>query len=450
MIRAPGTARATRLALLLVLAAQMLSSLYGCGAASPHRASSAAAAANGAEASAGPAFGLTEDNAALLWSADQPPLAQNAAASDASLAAQGRAGRVQLARAQLSALHPAYVRLLIDWAALQPDPRRAPALEAQVSGCARTIRPCASYRGVRDELAAVASQQRAAGRAAFQVVIDIFGTPAWAAQPASGCEQGGLGTFSRAPSAAGLSAYRELVHALIALGTREGVALDWWAPWNEPNDPTFLSPQRASCSTGAAALSASSYARLAQAMAAQLRAEGGRRHLLLGELNAYQSGAADRTSVAQFVGALPADTLCVGDVWSLHAYAGWGRTPRVHDPVTALETALGARGGCARGAPVWVTEAGAGAPHAGEPRRLGAPAAQAGCDALALQLQRWSSDPRVGAIFQYTFRDDPAFPVGLIDAQLSHTYPEYRLWLAWSRVRSAEGGPGALADACAR
>ena len=34
------------------------------------------------------------------------------------------------------------------------------------------------------------------------------------------------------------------------------------------------------------------------------------------------------------------------------------------------------------------------------------------------QVERWRSDPRVGAVFQYTFRDDPDFPVGLTDAEL--------------------------------
>jgi hypothetical protein len=69
--------------------------------------------------------------------------------------------------------------------------------------------------------------------------------------------------------------------------------------------------------------------------------------------------------------------------------------------------------------------------------------------ALASELLRWSRDPRVGAVFQYTFREDPAFPVGLIGAELSHLYPTYRLWLAWSRSRAAGQPPPAPAAGCA-
>src|SRR3989442_10734238 len=111
------------------------------------------------------------------------------------------------------------------------------------------------------------------------------------------------------------------------------MALDWWAPWNEPNDPTFLSPQRSSCAADAAPFSPSFYATLARAMAEQLHAEGGERHLLLGELNAYETGLPERTSIAQFVAALPADVLCLSDVFSLHAYASRAPFAPAGDPV---------------------------------------------------------------------------------------------------------------------
>jgi hypothetical protein len=136
-------------------------------------------------------------------------------------------------------------------------------------------------------------------------------------------------------------------------------------------------------------------------------------------------------------------------VWSLHAYASRGRFAPQRDPLAALEAALDTRGGCVRGARVWVTEAGAGAPHPGEPRPASAAEARAGCLALASQLLAWSHDPRVGAVFQYSFREDPAFPVGLIDAALSRAYPAYRLWLAWVGAGAA-GVPAAVAaSACA-
>jgi hypothetical protein len=66
---------------------------------------------------------------------------------------------------------------------------------------------------------------------------------------------------------------------------------------------------------------------------------------------------------------------------------------------------------------------------------------------MAAQLIRWSRDPRVGAVFQYTFREDPAYPVGLVGAELDHLYPTYRLWAEWSRSR-ASGEPPPTPATC--
>jgi hypothetical protein len=182
-------------------------------------------------------------------------------------------------------------------------------------------------------------------------------------------------------------------------------------------------------------------------MDAELRADGSGRHLLLGELNGFESGSPDRTSISEFVAALPRDVLCSSDVWSIHAYASHGAFAHP-DPVASLEEALNARGGCARDARIWVTETGAGAPRPGAPRTAVAADEQAGCRAMAAQLIRWSRDPRVGAVFQYTFRKDPVYPVGLVGSDLDHLYPTYRLWREWSRTRSA-GRPPPAAATCA-
>jgi hypothetical protein len=153
--------------------------------------------------------------------------------------------------------------------------------------------------------------------------------------------------------------------------------------------------------------------------------------------------------VARFIHALPRDVICLGRVWSIHAYARHAPATIAADAVAAMEAALDARGACGRDARIWVTEAGAGASHPGRPRPAAAADEQAGCLALAEQLRRWHSDPRVGAVFQYTFREDPDFPVGLSSADLSHVYPTYRLWLAWSRLRAAGRPPPAPAAGCA-
>jgi hypothetical protein len=376
-------------------------------------------------------------------------------------------------RHELTALHPTYLRLLVDWAALQPDPDRPPALEAPISGCARDVGPCGAYGGIRAELDAIASQQRAAvrglqgdgvdgrrgaagggggneatGGGDFKVVIDIFGVPAWAAAPSSGCELAGTSSFSRPLRPAAIAGYRALIRSLLALAARAGVALEWWSPWNEPNNPLFISPQRATCTADSPTLSPAVYAQLVRAMAAELKGDGGVHHLLLGELDDYPTDSRHRTSIASFVAALPTDVVCLADAWSVHDYAARGAFAFSADPVEALESALDSRGACAREAPIWVTEAGAGAPRPGFPRPPGAADERAGCEALAVQLARWYGDPRVQAVFQYTFREDPAFPVGLLSADLLHLYSTYNLWLDWSRLRAASELPPAP-SACA-
>ncbi|HEX3519914.1 MAG TPA: hypothetical protein VHT29_12855 [Solirubrobacteraceae bacterium] len=408
--------------------------LCACGTQGPRTERGSQPGAATAATAHGPAFGLTEDDADLLWAPDAPVHAPRAFTA---------------ASRELTALHPTYVRLLVDWAALQPDPARPPELAAHIDGCARGVRPCSPYAGLRTELAAIASQQRAAGAAGmFQVVLDIFGVPGWAAQPPSGCELPGSTAFARPLRPQALEDYRALIRSLLTLARAEGVALEWWSPWNEPNDPRFISPQRAACVSDAPALSPALYAELARAMAAELTAEGAPHHLLLGELGDLEVDSPHTTSVASFVAALPADVLCLGSVWSIHAYARYGEGDEPVDAVGALEAALDARGGCARDAGIWVTEAGAGAPHPGQPRSAGGDEQAEGCRALAEQLLGWYRDPRVGAVFQYTFREDPDFPVGLVSADLSHLYPTYGLWLEYSRQRAA-GGPPATASACA-
>lgn len=415
--------------------------LGGCGGSHPRGAStrgtSAPVPALAPEPS-GPAFGLTEDNADLLWSPAQPsPSGGPAFAS---------------ARRQLTALHPSYARLLVDWAALQPSATSPPSLEAPIDGCARTVAPCGAYRGIAEELAAIVSQQRAAraeGRAGFQVVLDVFGVPSWAAAAPAGCELPGTQAFSRPISPAGLSGYRELIGALLELGAREGVQLSWWSPWNEPNNPQFLSPQRASCTVGSPSLAPAVYAQLAQAMADELEAAGGVHHLVLGELASYPSDSIHRTSIASFVAALPASIICLGDVWSIHAYASFGERAASAEPVAALERAIDARGQCGQTASVWITETGAGAPHPGRPRGEGLAEQREGCVALARQVIGWSRDARVGAIFQYSFREDSDYPVGLLSADLAHLYPAYELWRTYARVRAREEKLGPPAALCA-
>jgi hypothetical protein len=172
-------------------------------------------------------------------------------------------------------------------------------------------------------------------------------------------------------------------------------------------------------------------------MGAGLKASGTGARMLLGELGGYVQGSPHRLAVGEFVQGLPADVLCLARDWSVHAYTSYGPRARgaERDAVVALEHALDARGGCAAGARVWVTEAGAGAPRPGRPRAATAGEEAGSQAALSRQLEAWSADPRVAAVLQYSFREDPAYPVGLIDPSLQRLYGTYSTWLAFSHQR---------------
>ena len=60
--------------------------------------------------------------------------------------------------------------------------------------------------------------------------------PAWAAASPSGCELPGATAVARALAPGAVPAYRSLIGDLLAVARSQGVALNWWSPWNEPND----------------------------------------------------------------------------------------------------------------------------------------------------------------------------------------------------------------------
>jgi len=325
-------------------------------------------------------------------------------------------------RDALARLHPRYLRLLVVWSRLQPRRDAPPDWAAPADGCLRGRRPCAVFFGVRDEL-------RAARAAGLQVVVTILATPPWASARAAGCERPATSPRSRMP--ADLGDYRALVRSLLAEARRVGVELRWWSPWNEPNHPAFLNPQRAGCSPTAPPAAPAAYARLARALHAELDAAPGDQRIVLGETAGLSSSTATTTSAAGFARALPRDVVCGAGVWAQHAYLG------VRDDLAGdgdpggvlrgVEAALAAHGCPGRALPVWVTETG-----------VAAGSGERGCRALAGALRAWADDPRVEAAFQYTFREDDAFRVGLADAELTELRPAYAAWRA-----AADGAPDA-------
>jgi hypothetical protein len=330
---------------------------------------------------------------------------------------------------------------------LQPDPGRPPQWAAPADGCMRGRPPCAAFAGIREVLRAVASQQRAG--TGFEVVVAIHGVPEWAARPPDGCEREDASARSRPITDRGLEAYRALIRSLLDLARREGVALPWWSPWNEPNGPFFISPQRAACDRSSPALAPAVYTRLVRAMRAELAALPGEQRLVIGELAGVPGPRVRGAGIEEFFDALPDDVVCAAGVFAQHAYAERDEPDAPIEVLAQLKAALDRRP-CARSRTIWVTETGVGGPHLGDERTAGSPALRADCRALHATLRRWRADPRVDAAFQYTFRDDPVFPVGLADARLERTWPAYDLWLAWGGDRPPAGPAPALPTACAR
>jgi hypothetical protein len=327
-------------------------------------------------------------------------------------------------RDRLAALRPRYLRLLVVWSQVQPGSGAQPDWSAPADGCLRGAPPCAPFAGVHDQL-------RAAGAAGMQVLVTFLGTPAWAASGPAGCERPDTPASARMP--ANLDAYRALVRSLLDEARRDGVEIAWWSPWNEPNHPAFLNPQRATCSADAPTLAARAYAELARAMKIELDAAPGDQHIVLGEAAGYDSGRATATGAAELARALPDDVACAGAVWAQHAYVDVGGDFAADDqPPGAAPLLRGVESGlashrCPGPAPrIWITETGT-RPSAGA----------AGCAAMAKALGLWARDPRVDVAFQYTFRADTAFDVGLSDAGLTEVRPAYGAWLA-----AAEGHPG--------
>ncbi|UTI65725.1 hypothetical protein NBH00_05805 [Paraconexibacter antarcticus] len=347
-------------------------------------------------------------------------------------------------RDRVAALHPARYRLFVDWSTLQPDPKVPVDLAQPNDGCLRGLPPCGAFAGVRDRLRAVAARQRADG-GGWEVVIVLQGVPAWAAAPAGGCERGGTDYRARPITEAGLAGYQALIRGLLALGRQEGVALRWWSPFNEPNHPGFISPQRLRCSVRSRSRSPAVYTRLVRAAQAVLAADPAPHDLVLGELAGYGNPTRRGTRVAEFVDALPDDVACAATVWAQHEYTQPDR--RQPDAVGELERALDARP-CTRGKPIWVTETGVGRTRAGSARPADPAAQEAQCAAQAALLEHFDADPRVQAVFQFSVREDTAYPVGLFDPRLTRAYPVYDLWKAWGAARPTDPGPPARPAGC--
>jgi hypothetical protein len=363
----------------------------------------------------GLAVGVTEFNANLIASpeAKEVPEPWNAV------------------RDKLGAIKPAYFRLVVDWASIQPSAETAANLDAPQGGCMREVGPCLGWSGVREQLRALASRQREGG---WTALVVFTSTPDWAASAPGGCERPQAGPRSRPPRTDALPAYEALVRELIEAGAKEGAQLTYFSPWNEPNHPAFISPQRPACDPAAPSTAPATYTQIAGALKQALDAAPGDQQLVLGETAGLMKSTRYVTSVPDFIAGLPKDLVCSTTVWSQHAYIGG------EDPVERAEAALNAFG-CPHPFTFWITETGVG--PAPEDLSAGGSIADtaAGCRALHEQLVRWYEDPRVTIAFQYTVREDDKFPVGLVSTDLTTDRPALKEWTAWGGGRTATDPP---------
>lgn len=261
----------------------------------------------------------------------QPPLAIGLTESDPRLLVPG--GPTWRAAMKVVALKPNYVRVLVPWERLQPHAGRKPNWDAPPYGCPRTHSGCKSSLGLRSQLQAIKHRQQADG--GWKILAVPYFTPTWAATGGfRGCQK----ARSRHPRAQmpRIAAYRTFLRGLNALADKVGVKIDYITPWNEPNHPGFLQPQRATCNRHSKAIAPLAYAKLARAAKAELRHE---QTLVLGSLAGLAQPRVYGAGAPEFIRALPRDVACLEGPFAQHTYIGrpgrGGREPRRANPASA-------------------------------------------------------------------------------------------------------------------
>ena len=349
-----------------------------------------------------------------------PPLSIGLTETDPRLLVPG--GAMWGIAKKVVALKPAYVRVLIPWERLQPFGTRKPNWDAPPSGCPRINPGCRSDRGMRAMFTAI--KQRQAEDGGWKILAVPYFTPLWAmAEPPHGCQKE-RNRHARAQMPR-IAAYRHFLRALNALADKVGVKIDYITPWNEPNHPGFLQPQRERCDLRSKAIAPLAYARLVRAARLELRPE---QTIVLGSLAGLLKPRIFGAGVAEFIDGLPRDVACLNGPFAQHAYVGSpgrnGRPPPAANPniasrhplLNAVIAALDRRA-CSQDKPLWIAETGT-FDHR--------------CDAMSAALRSWAANDRIAAAFQFTFRESRDYPVGLVSSSLVKTYRSYYAWRAFA------------------
>ncbi len=369
-----------------------------------------------------------QTTAPVLAQTGPPPLSIGLSESDPRLLVPG--GATAPAARQAVALKPNYVRVLVPWERIQPSAGRKPNWDAPPGGCPKLAPTCKSASGMRALLTAIKQRQAADG--GWRIMAVPFFTPLWAvAGPPAGCQK--LRHRHARSQMPRIAAYRRFLRALNALADKIGVKIDYISPWNEPNHPGFLQPQRAQCRATSKAIAPRAYAKLVRAAQRELRFD---QTIVIGSLAGLQTPRVYGAGVTEFIRGLPHDVACTTGPFAQHAYVGepgrGGRPPPAADPDTASRyglldgviAALDAKA-CPDSKALWIAETGT-FDHR--------------CEAMFSALRSWAINDRIDAAFQYTFRESSHYPVGLLSPSLFDTYRSYRAWLAFA------GGPRRVPD----
>ena len=352
------------------------------------------------------AVGLTEENANLIAALPGPAIDT----------VWGRW------RAQLVRMNPVLYRVMVPWSLVQPERDRPPDFTTLDNGCVRDKGPCASFAGLRAQFQAIAAR-------GAQAMVVFVGLPAWAMAQVPGCTRG-VSPTAGSPRADALPAYTQLVAATLAEARADGADVRYVSPWNEPNHPAALAPQRRDCDPASPSIAAHTYVQLARAAQPAL----GDAELVLGETAGFREPTSRATSLPEMIRALPRAIVCASHIWSQHAYIGGT------DPVALVEKELDARG-CPRPHVVWITETGVGPAPGGLSLARGITSAAQGCRLLHQRLLHWYRDPRVTVAVQFTFREDNLFPTGLVTTDLVRARPALAEWQAWGGARAPDAPP---------
>jgi hypothetical protein len=220
------------------------------------------------------------------------------------------------------------------------------------------------------------------------------------------------------------------VAATLAEARADGADVRYVSPWNEPNHPAALAPQRRDCDPASPSIAAHTYVRFARAAQPAL----GDAELVLGETAGFREPTSRATSLPEMIRALPRSIVCASRIWSQHAYIGGT------DPVALVEKELDARG-CPQPHVVWITETGVGPAPGGLSLARGITSEAQGCRLLHRWLLDWYRDPRVTVAVQFTFREDNLFPTGLVTTDLVRARPALAEWQAWGGERAPDAPP---------